>query len=235
LQAAARHARAQEMAAATSVDAVITHSPAEADMLRRDLPRGRVHRVPWGMAPRPTAVPFGARSGVALIGDLTDPAPLHAALRLVEEVMPLVWQHDPSVECFLIGAPPAEPAPRLSRPGVELVGPVADLMEVFDRVRVTVAPLGFGAGVSAAVLDSLAGGVPCVCSPVAAEGLDLPAPLASLVGEDAGALAASILAMQLDPLANAAAAAAGLGMVGERHSNDALDRLMGAAAGLTVP
>jgi hypothetical protein len=45
-----------------------------------------------------------------------------------------------------------------------------------------VAPLRFGAGISDNVLASLAAGMPCAMSPVAAEGLQLPAPLAAAIG-----------------------------------------------------
>jgi hypothetical protein len=53
---------------------------------------------------------------------------------------------------------------RLAGPGVLALGQVAELAEVFDRVRLTVAPLRYGAGVKGKVLDSLAAGVPCVMS-----------------------------------------------------------------------
>jgi hypothetical protein len=61
---------------------------------------------------------------------------------------------------------------------------------VLDRVRLTAAPLRFGAGVKGKVLESFAAGVPCVMTPVAAEGLALGD---ALVGDDAAALAALIL------------------------------------------
>jgi glycosyltransferase involved in cell wall biosynthesis len=48
------------------------------------------------------------------------------------------------------------------------------------------------------VLESFAGGVPCVMSPIAAEGLELPASLCALVGEDTAALAALICRLHRD-------------------------------------
>ena len=59
-----------------------------------------------------------------------------------------------------------------ARDDVEAIGAVGDLADIFDRVRVTVAPLAYGAGIKGKVLDSLAAGIPCVCTPIAAEGLD---------------------------------------------------------------
>jgi glycosyltransferase involved in cell wall biosynthesis len=99
--------------------------------------------------------------------------------------MPLVWRDAPQIECLLVGSDMPDAMRDLARQGVVLVGAVADLGSVFDRVRLTVAPLRFGAGVKGKVLDSLASGVPCVMSPVAAEGLALPPALQDLVGQDA--------------------------------------------------
>ena len=98
--------------------------------------------------------------------------------------MPLVRQTNPAITCLLVGADMPDPVRRLAGPGVEVVGRVGDLGEqVFDRVRLTVAPLRFGAGVKGKVLDSFAAGVPCVMSEVAAEGLVLSPVLRALVGE----------------------------------------------------
>jgi hypothetical protein len=59
----------------------------------------------------------------------------------------------------------------LAGPDVEVVGQVPDLSGVLGRIRLTVVPLRYGAGVEGKVLDSFAAGVPCVMSSVAAEGL----------------------------------------------------------------
>jgi hypothetical protein len=65
------------------------------------------------------------------------------------------------------------------------------LAEVFNRVRLTVAPLSYGAGVKGKVIESLAAGVPRVCTPAAAEGLTLPEPLRTCA-DGAEAIASTI-------------------------------------------
>src|SRR5207237_638608 len=82
----------------------------------------------------------------------------------------------------------------------------------FRRVRLTVAPLRYGAGVKGKVLDSLAAGVPCVMSPIAAEGIALPPTLQDLIGQDAAQLASRILQLHSDAAENRAAAEAGLAL-----------------------
>ena len=66
-------------------------------------------------------------------------------------------------------------------------------------MRLTVAPLAFGAGIKGKVLESLAAGVPCVCSPIAAEGLDLPEALTRWIAGDTHGLARAILTLHRTP------------------------------------
>jgi hypothetical protein len=109
------------------------------------------------------------------------------------------------------------------------VGAVEDLGTVFDRVRLTVAPLRYGAGVKGKVLASFAAGVPCVMSEIAAEGIALPPALAGLVGGDAAALAARIVALHGDEGAHRPAAEAGQTMIQQDFAADAVTVLLQAA------
>ncbi len=214
LAALGQRMRVAEITAAWSADAVLTHSPVEAAVLRAAVPQAAVHVVPWAVAPRPVAVPFAQRRGVAFVGSYTHAPNVDAARFLVESVMPLVWAEDPTIPCLLAGSGMGEEIRRLAGPRVVVLGEVADLgREVFDRARLTAAPLRFGAGVKGKVLDSFAAGLPCVMSDLAAEGLDLPASLNDLVGRDAAALAARIGRQHADASANAAASRRGVDFI----------------------
>ncbi len=78
------------------------------------------------------------------------------------------------------------------------MGHVEDLASIFERVRLTVAPLRFGSGVKGKVLASLAAGVPCVMTPVAAEGIALPPELADWTGHSASEIAHRIVSRHAD-------------------------------------
>jgi len=81
------------------------------------------------------------------------------------------------------------------------------------------------------VVESLAAGVPCVCTPVAAEGLNLPQALASCIADNAKGLAALIAKLHEDQEANDACARAGLDYVKTAFSNEALDSAMRGVLG----
>ncbi len=231
LAAVAHHVRVQELTAAWLADAVLTHSSAEAALLRPILPPGRVHLIRWAIPPRPVTVPFVDRNGIAFIGSFGHPPNVDAAIWLVEAIMPLVWTQAPTIACVLAGSLMPESVRGLARPGVTVLGQVAKLPDVFNKVRLTVAPLAFGAGVKGKVLDSLAAGIPCACTPVAAEGLDLPAGLSAQIGSDAATLAAAILRLHADPVLNAACATLGLEYTVEHLSEAGLDSALQLAIG----
>ncbi len=204
--------RVMECTAAWSADAVITHSAEEAALLRDAVPGASVHVVPWAVPVSPAgrrAAPFRRPGGVAFIGHGAHAPNADAASWLVEEVMPLVWQADPAIGCVLVGSALPERVRTLAGPGVTVLGHVPDLRTVFDRVRLTVAPLRFGAGIKGKVLTSLAARTPCVMTPVAAEGLDLPPVLRDLVAQDAAGLASLIVRLHGDEARVRAAARAG--------------------------
>jgi glycosyltransferase involved in cell wall biosynthesis len=222
-----RRLRLEECRAAWAADAVITHSAVEAALLRQAVPEANVHVVGWDLKVRPTRVPAAAREGLAFIGNYAHQPNADAARWLVEAVMPLVWRADPSITCRLVGGGMTEPVRQLAGARVEVVGHVADLSTgVFDRVRLTVAPLRFGAGLKGKVLESFAAGVPCVMSPVAAEGL--PTELQALVGADAAELAALIIRVHRDAEC-ADAADAGLAWVANAFSAASVTRGLQAA------
>jgi glycosyltransferase involved in cell wall biosynthesis len=107
----------------------------------------------------------------------------------VEEIMPLVRQQVPGIELLLVGSRMPVEVSSLAAKDIVPLGFVPSLDGVFERVRLTIAPLRFGAGLKGKVLESMAAGVPCVMTPVAAEGLDLPEELAGLVADQPALLA----------------------------------------------
>jgi hypothetical protein len=228
---AARRVQAREWHAVRSADRTLTHSAVEAAMLRNAVPETQVHVVPWAVAVRPTAPGFGARAGIAFVGHYAHLPNLNGALWLIDEIMPLVRAVDRSIECVLIGSAMPEIL-TVPREGVVAVGAVPDLAAALAGVRLTVAALSFGAGIKGKVVDSLAMGVPCVCSTIAAEGLDLPRPLQDLVARDTAGLVRSILRLYGDETLWTLSRQAGLDWAAEGFSEARVDAMLSRAIGL---
>ena len=232
LAAHANFVRVLELTAAAACHAVVTHSSVEAAILRKALPQANVEVVPWHFPIRPTPATFAERSGVAFVGSFSHAPNLDGALWLMDEVMPLVWQQAPGITCTVVGSdmPPAVSEPRDER--IRAMGRVENLHELLGRMRMTVASLAFGAGLKGKVAESLASGVPCVCSTIAAEGYDLPAPLQSLVAGDAAGLASSIVHLHGDAAGWTSCRQAGLAFVAQGFNEAVIDAGLRRAVGL---
>jgi glycosyltransferase involved in cell wall biosynthesis len=229
LAAQSRSTRVAECLAASAADVVVTHSSAEAEWLRRAVKGVNVHVVPWAVPARPGATAWADRAGIAFIGNYGFAPNVDAARVLVTDIMPRVWREDASIECLLVGSRMPAGIRRLAGPKVEVVAHVADLASIFERVRLSAAPLRYGAGIKGKVLESLAAGVPCIMSPIAAEGLDLPVSLAAAVGVDAAQIAERILKFYHDETLSREVAQAGLTFIAAGFGEQTVSDLLKAA------
>ena len=165
------------------------------------------------------------------VGHFGQAANVDAAHHLVKTIMPLVWDRVPTIQCVLAGRAMPASVLALAGPRIVVMPDVDDMAKVYATARLTAAPLRFGAGLKGKVVESLAAGIPCVCSPIAAEGLDLPPPLQSRVRATPEALADQIVALHTSQAENHAAADAGIAFVTARFSEAALDAALRAAIG----
>ncbi len=233
LLARARAVKHAELLAMHSVDAVITHSRAEAAYLAREAPGTRVHVVGWPVEAGARNAPFERRSGIAFIGSAGHDPNRDAVPWLVHEIMPRVWERDPVIMCEIIGADWPAIFPDALDHRIWLAGKVPDLATVFDRVRLTVAPLRFGAGIKGKVLESFAADVPCVMTSIAVDGLPLTPGARQLVADSPDGIAELICLLHADARANIEAAQAGLGLLANNFTADDVRRDLSAALART--
>ncbi len=211
--------REREEALAREADATVVVSEAERDLLAASVPGANIVVLPLAREARPPRTPFGARSGVGFIGGFAHAPNLDAVRFFLAEVWPLVLRGNPRCEFSIVGA--GLPSAVLDgAPGVvRYHGPVADAAPWFESLRLTVAPLRYGAGVKGKVVSSLAAGLPCVATPVAVEGMGLgDGEGGVLVAATPELLADRILRAHEDPALWARLSAGGLAHVAARFS-----------------
>jgi glycosyltransferase involved in cell wall biosynthesis len=187
--------------------------------------------VLWAVTPRPTKVPFAERSGVAFIGGYGHAPNVDGAKWLMNSLMPRVRWQDPAIECLLVGSALPDELRHIQADGVTLVGHVDDLSTIFDRVRLTVAPLSYGAGIKGKILDSLAAGIPCVYTTLAAEGMNLPEALEPCRADNARTIASAICDLHANAELYEKCCEAGLKYVADELSEERIDQAMRRAIG----
>lgn len=140
---------------------------------------GRARTVPLFAYEPPPALPGTAEQAVAgrdsvlFVGGFAHAPNADGILWFADEVWPLVHRRLPALRLVVVGADPGEPIRALAGDGVDIAGAVTEdeLLAAYGRARVAVAPLRFGAGVKGKVLEAMHAGVPCVTTPIGAQGL----------------------------------------------------------------
>jgi O-antigen biosynthesis protein len=236
-----RHAhwlKHNELATIRQVDAVITHSPAEAAMLaKEDVGAARMHVVPWAVPVHPAAASrlgWEERSGLVFVANFEHLPNPDGLTWFVREVLPVVHAEAPEITLTVVGEGlPAPLVQQLAGPHVQVLGHVPDLAPVYARVRLAVAPLRFGAGLKGKVLEAWAHGLPCVMTPVAAEGLPIAGLLAEAMAEDVRGLAQLIVSLHSDKVRNTKLAGAARGVLRAHFTRKRTDEALAAA--IVVP
>jgi len=200
LEEAARMAE-RERGVAGWADRVVTISAEEAGDLRPTT-SAPVHVVgPRRWDARPTPSGFEARSGACLVaGWAAGPGSPNAdgLVWFAREVLPAVVASVPSFRLLVSGDDPPADVRWAAGPEVVLLGGLAELAELYDRVRVAISPTRFGAGVKLKTVEAIQHGVPVVCTPEAAAGLTPDLAAAAWVATDAAGFADAVVALATD-------------------------------------
>ena len=150
------------------------------------------------------------------------------------DVLPALRQRRPGTRFMIVGADPPEKIRRLAElPGVEVTGSVPDVRSFVRRAALTVAPLDIARGTQNKILESMALGVPVVCSPQASGGVDAVAGEHLLVADEPETWVEQVAGLMTDPQRRRRFAEAGRNRVLQHHSWPAsmarLDRLIDGA------
>ncbi len=234
---AAFRTRQVELAMIARADATILLSPAEQTLVADLLPRARTYVIPILREAAGRRAPFAPRHGVLFVGGFRHHPNTDAILAFAREVWPLVRARLATTLTIVGADAPAEVMALASAAdGIIVRGHVADLDPLLDGCRITVAPLRFGAGTKGKIVTSLAAGVPCVASPVAAEGMSLTDGLTVRVAATPAAFAEAVVALHESESLWLAQSDAGMAFAAQHHSVAAVRaRIVAMLRDLGVP
>ncbi|HTE41414.1 MAG TPA: TIGR03087 family PEP-CTERM/XrtA system glycosyltransferase [Steroidobacteraceae bacterium] len=111
-----------------------------------------------------------------------------------KDVLPVIQAQRPEVRFEIVGADPTQQIRDLGRlPGVSVTGSVPDVRPYVTKAALTVAPLAIARGTQNKILESMAMGVPALCSREASGGVDATADEHLLVAADTQDYVAKVL------------------------------------------
>lgn len=211
-------AREAELFLVQHCDATIVVSDVELRQLQQAIPGARVFHIPLIRDIPGTATGYAQRADVAFVGHYRHAPNLDAVLFFARAIWPRVRRALPDVRLRLIGAGWPGQVPLPDGEGIDFVGHVAEIGPALEQLRLTVAPLRFGAGAKGKVVTSLSHGVPCVATPIAAEGMGFANGVNMLIASDADQFAEHVVRLYDDEALWNRISAAGLDFVGRSHS-----------------
>ncbi|HEY1977143.1 MAG TPA: glycosyltransferase [Candidatus Baltobacteraceae bacterium] len=188
------------------VDTVYYFSAEEAEYAREWLAsRGlstRVRTVPLLAFEDVAACPaanLSERRDVIFVAGFGHPPNIDAAQWLVSKILPQVHSRRPNTHMWIVGSNPTDEVRALAGPDVTVTGSVseAELEAFYQRARVAVAPMRFGAGVKGKVVEAMRYGLPMVTTSVGVQGLGYASD-ALRASDDATTLADYIVALLED-------------------------------------
>ena len=117
--------------------------------------------------------PFSLRHDFLFIGGFQHTPNIDAVIFFLEKIYPLVREHLSDAKFYIIGdkAPPEVVA--MATDNVVVTGLQPDVQPFFESVKLSVAPLRYGAGIKGKINQSMGFGVPVVATSLAVEGIPL--------------------------------------------------------------
>jgi len=214
-------------------DVVLSPSTDEADIIRREVPSAEVRAIPPYLFAASEAPPalvsaesFADRTDIVFVGGFDHPPNVDAAIWLAGEIFPLIHARVPQARLVILGNRPPQSVTSLAGGDIVVTGYVPELTPYYERARMSVSPLRYGAGVKGKVVSSLQAGVPVVTTPIGGEGIGLRHGVDAMIGCDAAEIAACAINLFEDAELCARLASAGEAVVRERFSVAGATRAM---------
>lgn len=191
--AAANAMKKREFDAIALADITTVVSSVEAEYLQAELPDQNIALLPYSRQVTGTHKKWADRKDIVFVGGYQHLPNIDAVEYFVKEIMPLLRTRLPNVRFYMVGSNPPSAVHTLEAVDVIATGFVKDLLPLLDKMRVSVAPLRFGAGIKGKIGTAMAAGLPTIATPLAAEGMLLTDRSNVLIAQGADAFANAVV------------------------------------------
>lgn len=195
-QSLAREWKHKELFLANQSDLTLVVSPVEKEILEKEAAfTGRVTVVTNVHAAEACNTGFDERAGLMFIGGFLHDPNEDAVIWFVETIFPILRKQLPELHFTIVGSHPTERVKALASKHITVTGYVADVTPFFEKSRVFVSPLRYGAGVKGKIGQSMAYGLPVVTTEIGAEGMGLVNEVNAMITDDESTFAGKVLAV----------------------------------------
>ena len=178
-------------------DLTLVVSEVEKDWLSEEMPDAPVLVVGNVHSEELSAAKYEERDGLLFIGSWNHLPNRDAVEFLLQEIAPDLWKQFPDLLIHLVGS---DIPSSIGADDKRIIshGWVEDISKLYDQVKLSVAPLRYGAGLKGKVGESLCRGVPVIGTSIAFEGFDLGADLEKIQSDSSTGLVKAITEVYQD-------------------------------------
>ncbi|MBA3569541.1 MAG: methyltransferase domain-containing protein [Pyrinomonadaceae bacterium] len=193
VQLRAREKKEREYALVDQADETWVVSDLEQKLLQKHRPEKKIEVVTNIVEVPGSATPFSLRRNWLFIGSFQHTPNVDAVIYFVQEIYPLLHDRLTRAKFYIIGdkAPPSVVG--LASENVIITGLQPDVRMYFESVRLSIAPLRWGAGVKGKINQSMSFGVPVVATSMAVEGMALKDREDVMIADDPAAFAGALV------------------------------------------
>ena len=182
----------------TKADILLTFSNVEARIISNEFPNLRnIEVIPLfvydDFLAYSSLPPFDERQNLIFLGGFGHLPNVDAVLWFVKECFPTILAQNPNIKFLIIGSNPPQNIKNLASENIIVTGQIKDLKPYFEKARVFVSPLRYGAGVKGKLVTSMYYGVPIVTTTIGAEGLGIIDKENALVTDDPDDFASKVI------------------------------------------
>lgn len=190
--------KAKELHICRCVDEVVVVSPVEKEILKVE---GIEENVSIVINIHDLSSPgrsFKERVGLMFIGGFEHQPNVDGILWFVQKIWPMIQEQISDIHLDIVGSNPPDTIQALLSPDINVTGYVLDVKPYFDKARVFVSPLRFGAGVKGKIGQSMAFGLPVVTTSTGAEGMYLEDGVSAMIGDEEELFAQKVIRLYRD-------------------------------------
>ena len=160
-----------EMFLCNSSDHVIAITEIEKKTLNKEgIDNNKIYVIPNVHEPVDKIPEFELREGLMFIGGFQHPPNGDAVKWFVKEIYPIICEKFQKIPVYIVGSNATADIKQLADDYIKIEGFIPDVAPYFNKSKVFISPLRYGAGLKGKIGQSLAFGLPVVTTSIGAEG-----------------------------------------------------------------
>ena len=142
---------------------------------------------------------FSKRKNLLFVGGFLHSPNVDAVLWFANDIFPKVLKKYPDIIWFIVGNDPPMEIKNLTSNNIKILGGLSDnnLKNLYQKIRISIAPLRFGAGIKGKIIEAIYNQIPIVTTSIGGEGLD-NSTKAFIIEDDAKRMSEIIIELYLN-------------------------------------